>query len=195
MSSDDRFGQRLAAVERAVVDGDARVDDLEDLAALRSDIADLESRLETHEQRLATLESRLEAVDGVVGTVEAVNEDVERRADAAVAAVDRLEYRIDELERLETEATPGALEADTRPLETRSIADGSGTATTPGATDGQAAADVQPERTATAILAEPGGGDTDGPDTDGGAPTTPSTSDGRDGESSGLLAALRSRLP
>ncbi|MBS3759872.1 DUF7310 family coiled-coil domain-containing protein [Halodesulfurarchaeum sp.] len=57
----------------------------------RSDHADLRDRIETLESTVAELEAGLKAVRGYVGTVEHVNETVERRADAALAAVERLE--------------------------------------------------------------------------------------------------------
>lgn len=99
MSDIERIDQRLSAVERAVVDGDLELDELADLAALTEDLERLEERVEAHERRLAELEGSVDALDGFVGNVETVNEDVERQADAAIAAVDRLEYRIEELER------------------------------------------------------------------------------------------------
>ncbi|MFC4541103.1 hypothetical protein ACFO5R_04060 [Halosolutus amylolyticus] len=99
MSDIERIEQRLSAVERAVVDGDVALDELADLAALTRDLERLETRLEEHERRIAELEGSVDAVDGFVGNVESVNEGVEKQADAAIAAVDRLEYRIDDLER------------------------------------------------------------------------------------------------
>lgn len=98
MSDIDRIDQRLAAVERAVVDGDRELDQLADLAALADDLDRLEARLEAHERRIATIEGTVDAFEGFVGNVESVNESVERQADAAIAAVDRLEYWIDDLE-------------------------------------------------------------------------------------------------
>ncbi|MXV63268.1 hypothetical protein GS429_14575 [Natronorubrum sp. JWXQ-INN-674] len=99
MSDIERIDQRLAAVERAVVDGDAELDRLADLATLAEDVEHLEDRLDEHERRLAELAGTVDAIGGLVGNVETVNEGVERQADAAIAAVDRLENRIDELER------------------------------------------------------------------------------------------------
>ncbi|QSX00934.1 DUF7310 family coiled-coil domain-containing protein [Haloterrigena alkaliphila] len=100
MSDIDRIDQRLSAVERAVVDCDVELDELADLAALAADLERLEARLEEHDRRLAELEGTVDAIDGFVGNVESVNGDVERQADAAIAAVDRLEYRIEEFERV-----------------------------------------------------------------------------------------------
>lgn len=99
MTDLERLDQRLTAVERVVVDGDVELDGLADLATLTADIDRLETRVKDYEQRLAALEATVDAVSGFVGNVESVDEDVEQQAAAAVAAVDRLEYRIDELER------------------------------------------------------------------------------------------------
>lgn len=88
--SDEDLERRLAAVERAI-DGDATADG----AADASDIEAVESRLATLESRVDELDSAVQAVRGFLGGVSAVNEAVERRADAAVAAVERLEDRLD----------------------------------------------------------------------------------------------------
>ncbi|ELY56695.1 DUF7310 family coiled-coil domain-containing protein [Natronolimnohabitans innermongolicus] len=103
MSDIDRIEHRLAAVERAVIDGDYEVDELAELATLTETVERLEERIDEQERRLATLEAQTESVAGVVTNVESVNETVERQAASAVATVDRLEERIDDLE--------GALEA------------------------------------------------------------------------------------
>ncbi|APW96799.1 hypothetical protein CHINAEXTREME_02995 [Halobiforma lacisalsi AJ5] len=94
MTDTERLERRLAAVERAVVDGDARVDELADLESALAAISDLEERLEEHERRLADLEGRTGSLEGFTGELRAVNEEVERQAAAAVAAVDRLERRL-----------------------------------------------------------------------------------------------------
>ncbi len=121
MSDIERIDQRLSAVERAVVDSDVKLDQLADLATLTEDLDRLEDRIEAHEQRIASLEGTVDALDGFAGSVESVNEDVEKQADAAIAAVDRLEYRIDELEdSIETDAVFDFDEGD-------DVADGSGT--------------------------------------------------------------------
>ncbi len=103
MSDIERLDRRLSAVERAVVDGDAEIDRLANLAALAEDLERLDSRVGNHERRLAKLNGAVGSIGGFVGNVESINEDVERRADAAIADVDRLEYRIDELERALTD--------------------------------------------------------------------------------------------
>ncbi|NHX35649.1 MULTISPECIES: DUF7310 family coiled-coil domain-containing protein [Halolamina] len=89
--SDDALERRIAAVERAV-DGEAATDRTDPPV----DSEDLESRIADLETRVDELDAALQAVRGFLGGVSAVNESVERRADAAVAAVDRLERRLDE---------------------------------------------------------------------------------------------------
>lgn len=98
MTDIERIDHRLAAVERAVIDGDYEVDELADLATLTETVERLEARVDEQEQRLAALEAKTESLTGFVDNVESVNDDVERQAATAVATVDRLEDRIDELE-------------------------------------------------------------------------------------------------
>ncbi|GAB7013594.1 DUF7310 family coiled-coil domain-containing protein [Halolamina salina] len=88
--SDAELERRLAAVERAV-DGERRGPAVSD-----ADAAALESRIETLESRVDELDAAVQSVRGFLGGVSAVNESVERRADTAVAAVERLERRLDE---------------------------------------------------------------------------------------------------
>ncbi|NUB90471.1 hypothetical protein HTZ84_15645 [Haloterrigena sp. SYSU A558-1] len=98
MADIDRIDHRLAAVERAVIDGDYEVDELVDLATLTETVDRLETRVDEQERRLAALEAETESLTGFVDNVESVNDDVERQAATAVATVDRLEDRIGELE-------------------------------------------------------------------------------------------------
>lgn len=104
MTDVDRIEHRLAAVERALVDGESTLEDLSDLEAVVDRIERLESRLDEHERRLGTVQGTFQALEGFVGNVRSVNDDVERRADAAVATVDRLERRLDRLERRVSES-------------------------------------------------------------------------------------------
>lgn len=92
--SDEDLERRIAAVERAVegTAADADPDDTEEL----------ESRVATLESRVDELDAAVQAVRGFLGGVSAVNEAVERRADAAVAAVERLESRLDGSEEVDT---------------------------------------------------------------------------------------------
>ena len=82
---------RLAAVERAVTDGETHLDDLADAAELVARVDELESAVTTLDDRLAEVEAATRALRGYVGGVRAVNESVERRADAALAAVESVE--------------------------------------------------------------------------------------------------------
>jgi chromosome segregation ATPase len=88
--SDATLERRLAAVERAL-DGEQR-----DPADSDSEDDAIESRIETLEARVDELDAAVQSVRGFLGGVSAVNESVEQRADAAVAAVERLERRLDE---------------------------------------------------------------------------------------------------
>ena len=99
MTDIDRIEQRLAAVERTVTDGDHDLNDIADLTDLADDMERLEQRLDSIEERVAELEGVHDAIDGYVSNVRSVNENVEQQAGAAYAAVDRLEERVDDLER------------------------------------------------------------------------------------------------
>lgn len=96
MSDDDAVERRLRAVERALTDDDRAVADLAEAGELADRVDALESDLEDLRDRVAELESATQALRGYVGNVRSVNRDVEQRADAAVAAVDRLEDRLDD---------------------------------------------------------------------------------------------------
>jgi len=99
MTDIDRIEQRLAAVERTVTDGDHDLNDIADLTDLADDMERLEQRLDSIEERVAELEGVHDALDGYVSNVRSVNENIEQQAGAAYAAVDRLEERVDDLER------------------------------------------------------------------------------------------------
>jgi chromosome segregation ATPase len=81
--------QRLRAVERALTDGEASPAEIEDGAALRSELDRQADRVEELDERVRELEAAVQALRGYVGNVRAVNEDVERRAEAALAAAER----------------------------------------------------------------------------------------------------------
>lgn len=80
------LNERLAAVERAVTGTDTGPADLSDEAAREERLAGLDDRVDDLESRVADLEGGLQAVRGYVGDLRAVNRDVERRAEAALAA-------------------------------------------------------------------------------------------------------------
>ncbi|MFB6160012.1 MAG: hypothetical protein ABEJ61_02425 [Haloferacaceae archaeon] len=101
------LADHLAAVERRLTDGETDPQPLADDAALVARLDDLEDHAADLEDRLAEVESAVQALRGYVGGVESVNEDVERRANAAVARVDRLEERLDR----RAESAPGSTSA------------------------------------------------------------------------------------
>jgi hypothetical protein len=90
--TDRELERRLAAVERAL-EADPEADRLP--SAERGEGDGLESRVAELESRVDELDAAVQAVRGFLGGVSAVNESIERRADAAVAAVDRMERRLD----------------------------------------------------------------------------------------------------
>lgn len=98
MTTVDQVEQRLAAVERTVVDGDHNLDTLSDAAAVVSRLENLESKIEGLEQRIAAVEGRSESIESYVGHIDTVNKTVEQRSDMAIASVDRLEQRLVEIE-------------------------------------------------------------------------------------------------
>jgi len=143
MTDVERLEDRIAAVERATLDGDHDFGDLAELASVVEAVEGIEDRLDDLAERVADLEARTESVESYVANVDSVNEDVERQAAAAAEAADALEARIEDLER-----------------ESRRDVDRSRPSTggEPTAADGPDLAD-EPERRAAAIL---DGGDRDG---------------------------------
>lgn len=97
MTDIETLAERLRTVERAVGDGDHVFPGADDVAALESRLDEIESRLDDLEAQTDELDAATQAVRGYVGNVRSVNTDVERRAEAALAATDRLERRIEEL--------------------------------------------------------------------------------------------------
>jgi chromosome segregation ATPase len=94
MPDEDTLERRLRAIERTLTDGDHEVTAIRDAGDRIDRIEALESRLTDVEDRLADLDAGTQALRGYVGNVRSVNEDVEQRADAALAAVERLEARV-----------------------------------------------------------------------------------------------------
>lgn len=88
--TDDSLEARLAAVERTLTDGDP-VADLSDAAELQGQLDALATDLDDLGERVDALEATVQSLHGYVGEIEHVNERVERRADAARAAVERLD--------------------------------------------------------------------------------------------------------
>lgn len=91
-SDGETLERRLAAVERAVTEGDGG----QEPSPAEGADGQVADRLDALEARVDELDAALQAVRGFLGGVDAVNERVESRADTAVAAVERLEQQLDE---------------------------------------------------------------------------------------------------
>lgn len=81
---DETFEERLAAVERALTDGDHDCSSLAEGAATAERVTALEAEMEELTDRVAELEASTQALRGYVGNVRSVNEEVEQRADTAL---------------------------------------------------------------------------------------------------------------
>lgn len=90
----DDLRERVAAVERALTDGEGDLQALAEGAASADRLDSLEAELDDLQEDVAELEAATQALRGYVGSVRSVNESVEERADAALAAVDSLEERL-----------------------------------------------------------------------------------------------------
>ena len=115
MPDEEALARRLRAVERSLTDGDHAVEALCDADALTERVDSLERAVSDVEDRIAETEAATQALRGYVGNVRSVNEDVERRANAALAAVERLEE--------EREESAPAIASTRRPRE-RGLAPG-----------------------------------------------------------------------
>lgn len=103
--------RRLTALERAMAGDDpADVDSELTAGGSAADRQAGDDRLDELAERVAELEAATQAVRGYVGGVRAVNRTVERRADAALAAVARLDSTADVAS--ETGTTDAASETD-----------------------------------------------------------------------------------
>lgn len=99
MPDEATLERRLRAVERSLTDGDHDVATVRDAGRLTERVETLETELEDARERIADLEAATQALRGYVGNVRSVNDDVEQRADAALAAVERLERQVESVER------------------------------------------------------------------------------------------------
>ncbi|MFC6836510.1 DUF7310 family coiled-coil domain-containing protein [Halomarina ordinaria] len=93
-SKADALVARVDALERALTDG-RDLPDLAPEADRAARLAAVETRLDDLDDRLADVEAATRAVRGYVGQVRHADREVERRADAALAAVEELEATLD----------------------------------------------------------------------------------------------------
>ncbi|WP_254543350.1 DUF7310 family coiled-coil domain-containing protein [Halomarina pelagica] len=91
--ADDTLSARIDALERALTDGRA-LPDLADEARVATRLTEIEDRVDELDDRIADLDAAVQALRGYVGEVRRVDRAVERRADAAIAAVESLEGTI-----------------------------------------------------------------------------------------------------
>lgn len=85
MSDTETLAARLDAVERALVDGDGDLTDVQTATDLDERLTTVETRLDELAESMAEQEAALLAVRGYVGAVRSVNESVEQKADLALA--------------------------------------------------------------------------------------------------------------
>lgn len=117
----DDLRDRVAALERALSDGEGDLTALAEGAATAERVTDLETEIETLREEVDELAAATQALRGYVGNVRSVNESVEERADAAAAAVESLESRVASLESAGPRATSDeTTQANHRP-ETRDV--------------------------------------------------------------------------
>lgn len=114
MTDIETVSERLRTVERAVTDETTEFPKVTELAALEDRVDAVEQRVDDIDERTAELEAATQALRGYVGNIRAVNDDVEQRANAALAATDQLEARLDE----ELSSTPGPAETETERRQT-----------------------------------------------------------------------------
>lgn len=107
MPAQERLERRLRAVERALTGDDHDLDTLARSGDFARRLDEVEHQLDEIETRLDELDAATQAVRGYVGNVRSVNEDVAQRADAALAAVDRIENRLDANEQSHRSTTAG----------------------------------------------------------------------------------------
>lgn len=110
MSDVEALSARLRTVEQAVTDGECSFPEATELSEIETRLGAAEDRIEELEASVDELDAAIQALRGYVGNVRSVNEDVEQRADAALAATERLEARLED-------RAPGTSshETDTRP--------------------------------------------------------------------------------
>jgi len=87
---DEALAERVAAVERAITDGETDLAGLADEAAAAQRLDDLADRVAELEDACDELEAATQALRGYVGNVRAVNQEVQGRADLALEKVEDL---------------------------------------------------------------------------------------------------------
>jgi hypothetical protein len=112
----DDLIRRLAAVERAVTDGETDLSDVADAADVAARLDAVEERLDAIEGRLDDLDGTTQALRGYLGGVDGVARDVERRADLALSKAEAVEEAVftDDglaVERLPTAPPPSAADS------------------------------------------------------------------------------------
>jgi hypothetical protein len=96
MDEERPLHERVAALERAVTDGHAD-DGLPDAGRMAARVDDIEATVEELDDRVAELDAAVQAIRGFAGGVRAVDEEIERRANAAISRVDRLEAELESI--------------------------------------------------------------------------------------------------
>ena len=92
---DGTLEDRIAAIERAVTDGDHDCSALAEGAAAADRVADVEEELDEVRDRVAELEAATQALRGYVGNIRSVNTDVEERADLALSKAEAARRAVD----------------------------------------------------------------------------------------------------
>ncbi|MFB6267040.1 MAG: hypothetical protein ABEI31_05215 [Halodesulfurarchaeum sp.] len=106
MPEEPGIDERLRAVERALTGTDRGPAHLEEAGDVTEQLADLTSRVDSLEADVEELAGAVDALRGYVGHIDHVNEAVERRANAAIATVERLESAPNTPPRLATAQNP-----------------------------------------------------------------------------------------
>lgn len=105
---DGTLEDRLAALERAVTDGDHDCSALAEGAATADRLAEIEADLADLADRVAELEAATQALRGYVGNVRSVNSDVEERADLALSKAEAARQAVDQAHGHAAETSPRA---------------------------------------------------------------------------------------
>jgi len=176
MSERETLDRRLRAVERTLTGDEQDLDQLQEAGELAGRVEQVETELEAQQRQIEELEAATQALRGYVGNVRAVNSDVEQRADAAVAAVDRLEDQLDANEG-DYRTSRAGRESPAADGGTRNQTGERGEFTASGRRDTPASCAVRDRHRDDGVAGEDGTGSDDIDDTD-----------------EGLLAGIRARL-